>query len=304
MKILFMGTSTFAIPALKEIANHVHLVVTSPDRKSGRGMKLTPSPVKLIAHELGIDTLTPEKASSSSFVDIIKKESFDFAIVAAYGQILKPTLLNSTRNGFFNLHGSILPFYRGAAPIQRSIMNNDIKTGVTLMKMDEGMDTGDIIDIIETDIHQDDHCGYLYEKLAGLAGELASKWIDQLYHNTFPTQKQNHDIATYASKITKEDRFLQFKHTALHCYNQFRALSPKPGACIQTSLGDLSLIEIKPVKNVPSRTPGSILIDDHKLILFCKEHAVELIQVKMPGKKIITGIDFAKGYRINQSIFI
>ena len=169
MRIVYFGTSDFAVPALRALAEHVVLVVSQPDRPTGRGMKLQSSPVKKLALELGLPVETPEKARTPEFVEQVAAIGADVHVVAAYGQILSVKLLETAKNGGINLHGSILPAYRGAAPIQRSILNGDHETGVTLMQMDKGMDTGDMIAVAKTPIGPDETYGELQTRLSEIA---------------------------------------------------------------------------------------------------------------------------------------
>lgn len=244
MKIVYFGTSDFAVPALEKLAEHVVLVVTQPDRPSGRGMKLKSSPVKLKAQELGLPVETPEKARDPEFVEKIRALEADVHVVAAYGQILSTKLLETAKRGGINLHGSILPEYRGAAPIQRAIMDGKTETGVTLMQMDKGMDTGDIIDIVRTPIGPDETYGELHTRLADLASHQIEDWIDRIAAGDYPRIPQNHEEATYAAKITNEDRELRFDGEARSEYNRYRALSPTPGTFLQTSAGRLKPLKV------------------------------------------------------------
>ncbi|OWU65458.1 MAG: methionyl-tRNA formyltransferase [Armatimonadetes bacterium Cent15-Ar3] len=291
MKIVYFGTSDFAVPALEKLAKDVVLVITQPDRPSGRGMKLKASPVKLKAIELGLPVETPEKARDPEFVQKIQELEADVHVVAAYGQILSTKLLETATRGGINLHGSILPDYRGAAPIQRAIMDGKTETGVTLMQMDKGMDTGDIIDIVRTPIDPNETYGELHARLAQLAATQIEEWIERIAHGNYPRQVQDHDTATYASKITAEERELRFDAPATVEYNRLRGLSPSPGAFFQTDLGRIKIIESR-----PSNQDG-IGVFEHEghCHLGFQVGSLVLKQVQPEGRKPMSGSDWLRG---------
>ena len=291
MKIVYFGTSDFAVPALEKLAKDVVLVITQPDRPSGRGMKLKASPVKLKAIELGLPVETPEKARDTEFVQKIQELEADVHVVAAYGQILSTKLLETAKRGGINLHGSILPDYRGAAPIQRAIMDGKTETGVTLMQMDKGMDTGDIIDIVRTPIDPNETYGELHARLAQLAATQIEEWIERIADGNYPRQVQDHDIATYASKIAAEERELRFDAPATVEYNRLRGLSPSPGAFFQTDLGRIKIIESRPSKQDGS---GVFEHEGHCHLGF-QVGSLVLKQVQPEGRKPMTGSDWLRG---------
>ena len=294
MKIVYFGTSDFAVPALEKLANHIVLVVTQPDRPSGRGMKLKSSPVKLKAQELGLPVETPEKARDPEFVQKIQELEADVHVVAAYGQILSTKLLETAKRGGINLHGSILPEYRGAAPIQRAIMDGKTETGVTLMQMDKGMDTGDIIDIVRTPIGPDETYGELHSRLALLAANQIEDWIERIAAGNYPRQPQTHDQATYAAKISNEERELHLDRDARSEYNRFRGLSPSPGAFIQTELGTVKVIETGIEEPVEEALLGRLL--DAKLGTFTGRNGTwRLIQVQPSGGRVMSSQEWIRG---------
>jgi methionyl-tRNA formyltransferase len=291
LRIVYFGTSDFAVPALEKLAKDVVLVITQPDRPSGRGMKLKASPVKLKAIELGLPVETPEKARDPEFVQKIQELEADVHVVAAYGQILSTKLLETAKRGGINLHGSILPDYRGAAPIQRAIMDGKTETGVTLMQMDKGMDTGDIIDIVRTPIGPNETYGELHARLAQLAATQIEEWIERIADGNYPRQVQDHETATYASKITAEERELRFDEPATVEYNRLRGLSPSPGAFFQTDLGRIKIIESR-----PSNQDG-IGVFEHEghCHLGFQVGSLVLKQVQPEGRKPMSGSDWLRG---------
>ena len=214
MKLVFFGTGAFALPVLVALRDSVSLVVTQPDRPKGRGMKLQPSPIKLKALELGLAVESPGKSRSPEFVERIRSEAADALVVASYGQILSQAMLDSALRGGINLHGSLLPLYRGAAPIQRSILDGRTETGIALMQMDRGMDTGAVIEMIHTPIGQDETYIELQDRLALLAADLANAWMPKIVAGDYRTTPQNSDVATIAPKIEKSEAEMQFGNPA------------------------------------------------------------------------------------------
>lgn len=295
MRIVYFGTSEFAVPALKALADSVVLVVSQPDRPSGRGMKLQPSPVKKVAIELGLPVETPEKARNPEFVDQIAALQADVHVVAAYGQILSVKLLETAVRGGINLHGSILPQYRGAAPIQRAIYNGDPETGVTLMQMAKGMDTGDMIAITKTPIGPDETYGELHLRLADIARDLAVDWIDRIVAGDYPRTPQNEEEATYADKVDRAETELSFERPADQEYNRFRAFTPSPSVFIQTNQGRLKLKQAR--LNSATGTTGKILALNPLTVAF-QGGSLEWLTVQPEGKPEMSGTAWAAGKRL------
>lgn len=296
MRLAYFGTGSFALPTLAAMKNQISLVVTQPDRPTGRGMKLQPNEVKKLALDLGIPVLTPEKARAADFVQAIADEEFDALLVASYGQILSEKLLQSARRGGINLHGSILPAGRGAAPIQRSVMAGDSETGVTLMQMDRGMDTGDIIHIERTTIGSDETYGELQDRLALIAADLAVDWMPRIVAGDYTRIPQPEDGVTIAPKIAPEETALSAARDATEEYNRFRGLFPSYRPYFPTSAGRLRLLEIR--KSVISDSePGTIAAVKPLTIAF-RDGTLEFLTVQPEGKKPMSGSDFANGARL------
>lgn len=296
MRIVYFGTSEFAIPALKALKEHVVLVVCQPDRPSGRKMQLKPAPVKQAALELGLPVETPEKARDPEFVELIRNLEADVHVVAAYGQILSVKLLETAKRGGINLHGSILPKYRGAAPIQRAILNEEPETGVTLMQMDKGMDTGDMIDIVRTPIQPDETYGELQERLSHLAAEQISDWIERIVGGNYPRIPQDHDQATYAPKVDREERVINLNGVASREYARFKAFTPNPGTFIPLQDGTrLNLVETR--LGASSGEVGTLLSLD-PCVVSCALGSLVLLTVKPEGKPAMSGEDWARGRRL------
>jgi methionyl-tRNA formyltransferase len=295
MKIVYFGTSDFAVPALRVLAPQVILVVSQPDRPSGRGMKLKPSPVKAVALQLGIPVETPERARDAEFVETIAALRADIHVVAAYGQILSMRLLETATRGGVNLHGSILPRYRGAAPIQRAIFEGETETGVTLMQMAKGMDTGDMIDIVRTPIHPDETYGELQERLSVLAASQVGDWIERLVAGDYPREVQDETLATYAPKIDRAETELSFTRSAGTEYRRFRAFTPNPSCFINTSLGRLKVTAARLATEVGE--PGAIL-SLTPLVVGFREGALQFDEVQPEGKPRLSASDWANGQRL------
>ncbi len=289
MRIVYFGTADFAVPALQAVARNVVCVVSQPDRPSGRGLKLSPSPVKSAARALGLPVETPERARNPEFVELIRSLEPDFLLVAAYGQILSVALLESARKGGINLHGSILPKYRGAAPIQRCVEAGDTETGVSLMQMDKGMDTGDIIAIEKLPICPTETSGELQIRLAALAAEMAQQWAMRLATGEYSRSPQNHALATHAAKVTKADAELRFGEAIEVIYDRYRAFTPAPGAWMITRFGRLKIS-----KSERTDSTGAGVIN-------FVGGALNLIEVQPEGRARMSGADFFRGLHIQHS---
>ena len=208
MNIVFMGTPEFALPTLKTLHHSSHSilsVITQPDRPKGRGQKLLVPPTKQVALDFHLPVLQPETVNSPEFIDLLSSNRPDAIIVVAFGQILSETFLKIPKRFCINLHSSLLPKYRGAAPIHRSILNGDTRTGVTTMIMDKGMDTGDILLMKETPIHETDNAQTLHDTLSEMGGTLVLETLKRLEENTLLPTPQDHGHATYAPKLKKEE---------------------------------------------------------------------------------------------------
>lgn len=292
MKIVYFGTSDFAVPALQALADHVILVVSQPDRPSGRGMKMQSSPVKKAASNLGLRVETPEKARVPEFVEMVAALEADVHVVAAYGQILSLKLLETAKYGGINLHGSILPAYRGAAPIQRCILNGDTETGVTLMQMDKGMDTGDMIDIARTQIAPDETYGELQARLSFIAKDLASNWIERLATGNYPRIPQDNEKATYANKIDRLETELDVNRSGHEEYNRFRAFTPSPSVFLNSVHGRLK-VKMARLERIDS-PPGQVVSLNPLTVSFAGT-SLALNTVQPDGKPAMTGAAWALG---------
>lgn len=299
MRLVFFGTSAFAVPALQRLKDDVVLVVTQPDRPSGRGMETKPSDVKRAASQLGLPAETPEKCRDKAFIESLKALAPDAFVVASYGQILSKALLEVPKRGSVNLHASLLPKYRGAAPIQHAILNGETETCVTVMMMDEGMDTGDIVATQGTPIGPDETKGELHDRLALTAAELAARWLPKIIAGDFPRTPQDSTKATYAPKVTKGDAELHFDLPADKEFDRYRAFTPAPGAWVDTKLGPLKLRKVsKGGRASPQAAPGTVVSTKPFEVAFA-EGSLVLVTVQPEGRKAVAGEDFANGARLS-----
>lgn len=304
MKIVFFGTADFACPALRKLARHpsseVVGVVTQPDRAKGRAGKLTPSPIKLLALNLHCKVLQPESLKSPAFLSQLKYFRADFNVVAAYGKILQREILDLPQYGSFNIHASLLPKYRGAAPIQRAIIDGCDETGVTIMKMDEGLDTGDIVLQQSTHIRDTDHVQTLHDRLAELGAEFIIEALAQVVSSKARFIPQDNKVASYAQKITRGDELIFWETSKRHVWNQIRALYPGPGAyCYLSTEKGAKMVKllVADFERFVSGKPGEIIkIDKQGIHIAASKGAVVVKELQIEGKKKMSAPEFLRGY--------
>jgi methionyl-tRNA formyltransferase len=306
-----MGTPELARVSLEELlkdhALEVVGVVTQPDRPSGRDLKMTLSPVKSLALKHGVPVLQPERARNQSFLEQLRAWGSELIVVAAYGQILPKSILELPPHGCINVHTSLLPRYRGAAPIQWAILNGDAESGVTIMKMDEGMDTGPIISQQKTPIAAEDNAQTLHDRLAKLGAELLVRTIPDYIRGKLKPEPQPAEGITYTKKIRKEDGLIDWRQPARVIWNRVRAFVPWPGAFTRLP-GTNELLKIWDARVSPgsgSAEPGKILRADKQGILVgCGEGALELCHLQRQGGRRMSARDFLAGnaLRAGQSL--
>ncbi|OWZ84164.1 methionyl-tRNA formyltransferase [Natranaerobius trueperi] len=308
MKIIFMGTPDFAVPILEKLAktdNTIQRVITQPDRKKGRGKALQPPPVKKCATELGLTVCQPEKVSNQNFIDELKELDPDLIVTAAYGQILPREILEIPNYDAINVHASLLPKYRGAAPIHRAVINGEDITGVTIMKMSEKMDAGDILNYQKILINKNDNSGNIFNKILDVAPSLLVDTVEQFKRDEIVAKKQDDSRATYAPKLTKVDERLNFKDSmAEQIYNQVRGLNPWPGAYTYVRDKRLKVWESELLEeiNEHNNNLGSIVaVSDNGPVIQCKSGKIILTKVQLQGKKPISGSDFVRGFHIKEN---
>ncbi|MBR6916297.1 MAG: methionyl-tRNA formyltransferase [Clostridia bacterium] len=299
VRILFMGTPEIAAATLNALAAHdgVRVIgaVTQPDRKKGRGMRFVPSEVKTLATELGIPVFQPETLKDGAFAETLSSLDPDLIIVTAYGKILPPYIIDYPRFGCVNAHASILPKYRGAAPINRAVMDGERETGVTAMYMDEGLDTGDIILTLTTPIGDDDTAGTVHDRLAVLAGDAMCRVADMTRAGCVPRTPQPAEGATYAAKITKEDCFIDFTKTAREVRDLIRGLSPFPGAVTTLPSGRLLKVTRASIFQERKGVPGEVVGTDGAIRVACADGSVDFTEVIPEGKGRMDAASFVRG---------
>ena len=303
MNIVFMGTPEFALPTLRKIYNSSHSiisVITQPDRPKGRGQIKVASPIKNFAIENNIPLLQPENVNAENFIQSLLENRPDYIIVVAFGQILREPLLKVPKQFCVNLHSSLLPKYRGAAPINRSILNGDVCSGVTTMVMDKGMDTGDILLIRETSIEKDDDAKSLHDKLAEQGGKLVLETLARLEKNDLLPTPQNSDLASYAPKLKKEESLIDWEMPANNILNKIRGLTPWPGTYTLFNGKRLCILKSEVIKGEPSDCPGYIeRITDSGIEVGTGEKRLKITELKPEGKKAMPVKSFLSGYKIN-----
>mgnify|MGYP006273715735 CR=1 FL=1 len=297
LRLAFMGTPEFAAASLAEIVGAGHevaAVYTQPPRRRGRGQAETKTPVHELAEQFGLPVFTPETFRDEDVLAAFEALELDAACVVAYGQILPERALNAPRLGCLNLHASLLPRWRGAAPVQRAIMAGDEVTGVQIMQMEAGLDTGPVLISEVVPIAETDTAGTLHDRLMTTGALLWPRTLAALERGSLTAQAQDEDGVTYANKITAEDRRIDWTKPAGAVADQIRGLSPVPGAFFEIP-GDTP-VRVKAHFAAPERgegEPGEVL--DDALLIACGRGAVRLTRVQREGKGVVDGADFARG---------
>ena len=309
MRIVFMGTPDFAKESLEAVYNAGHeilTVVTNPDRPQGRGMKLKPSPVKEVALEKGLNVMQPEKVrKNEEFINEIKNLNPDVICVVAYGKILPKEILEIPRLGCINVHGSLLPKYRGAAPIQWAVLNGDEETGITTMYMDEGMDTGDMILKEKVEISEDETTGELWDRLSMVGGELLVKTLKEIENGTAPRVKQGEEF-TLAPMLDKKMAKIDWENkTAREIKNLVRGLNPIMGAYTFLNGKKIKLWKVDVVdsnEDDSSLKNGTVIESNPKEGLFIKtkEGTIKVLEIQGENAKRMEIGDFLRGNKINK----
>lgn len=296
LKVVFMGTPEFAVPILKMLNDNTNvvLVVSQPDKEVGRKKILTPTPVKEYALKHNIEVYQPTKLKDD--INTIIRKNPDIIITCAYGQILPKHLLINPNYGCINVHASLLPEYRGGAPIHRCLMNGEEKTGVTIMYMAESLDTGNIINSKEYDISLEDDVGTLHQKLSVLGADLLLKTLPKILEGTNFDIPQDNEFATYAYNITREDEHLHFNKTSKEVWNHVRALSPWPLSYTIIDNVEVKIIKCHIGEKVSELSPGTIsVLNKKELGIQTNDGVIYLDRVKPFGKKEMDVTDFING---------
>lgn len=314
MKIVYMGTAEFAKKPLEKLLktkNEISLVITNEDKPYGRGKKLKPSCIKEVALENRIEVLTPKslkKEEGKILLERLKEISPDIIVVCAYGKILPKEIIEVAKCGTINIHGSLLPEYRGAAPIQRAVLDGKEKTGVTIMYIDESLDTGDIILKEEVEIKKEDTTDTMFEKLSEIGSELLIKAIEKIEEGTVKRTKQDDSIATYAEILKKEEAYISFEDTSKEILNKVRGMN---GALTAKAIFEnkiykiyeIEIVEDNKIKKIEkennvsltSLEPGKYLITKNNIYVKSGDGVIELKKIQAPNKKKMSVHDFLLG---------
>ena len=297
MRVIFMGTPDFAVPTLDALvaAGHqVVLVVSQPDRPAGRGQQLQSPPVITRARELGLPTSQPRAVRSGSFPERIASLQADVAVVIAYGRLLTQELLDAPRFGAVNLHASLLPAWRGAAPIQASLLAGDTFTGVSAQRMELGLDTGPILVERRIAVAPDETGGSLHDRLAEMSAVVAIQALDLVEHAT--PSPQDDAAASWAPKLDRESGRVLWEEPSVAVERRVRAMTPWPGGWVPWGKGPLKLLQVKAVDG--QGAPGTVLVAGDRLVVACGQGALELLRVCAPGRKPVSGADLVNGLHL------
>jgi methionyl-tRNA formyltransferase len=309
MRIVYMGTPEFAEVALRAIneafPGEIVGVVSRVDTPKNRGHQMTPPPVKKTALELGLPVYQPLNLKAENFEETLKEWNPDIIVVAAYGRILPKYVLDYPKYGCINIHGSILPRYRGAAPIQRAIMAGETEIGVTIMQMEEGLDTGDMILKGSFEITENDNYGDIHDRLATLGGSLCVDAMKKIFAGEATYEKQDDSLSNYAHKIEKADRAIDFTASTAEIVNKIRAFAPIPGAEAKLPSGKVKITSAKAISEEPTGEAGTVSALSAKgaglLVINTVDGKLSIEKLIPEGKKEMTAGDFIRGRRITET---
>lgn len=307
MKLVFMGTPDFAVPCLEELIKAGHEIVgvfTQPDKPVGRKRVMTPPPVKVCAEKNGITVYQPDSVRTEESLSLMKELNPDCVVVVAYGKIIPSDMLKLPKFGFVNVHGSLLPKYRGAAPIQWSIIDGEKKTGVTTMQMDDGIDTGDMLEVSETEIGENETAGELFDRLAEMGGKLIVSSLSKLEKGELTPIPQDHEKSNYAKIISKEMALIDFNMSAENVFNLIRGFNPWPIA--YTIIGDkrLKVFAAEKIGSVNGKA-GEVLSSDGTLtVAFGDGNGLKFTDVQLEGSKRMSATEMLKGRPIEKGTIL
>jgi methionyl-tRNA formyltransferase len=303
MRLVFLGTPAFAVSTLEQIvaAGHeVLLVVTQPDRPRGRGRETAAPPVKEAAIRLGLPVYQPERVRRPEAMERLRSLAPEIMVVVGYGQIIPQAIINLAPRGIVNVHGSLLPKYRGAAPIQWAIANGETRTGITTMQIDAGLDTGDMLLKAETEIAPGENAIELSKRLAGMGARLLVETLDGLLARTIVPVQQNSSEATYAPILKKEDGLIDWSQPALVIHNRVRGFQPWPGAYTRFRGQTLDIWKSRCRPEETAMHPGRF-VRLKPAVVACGSGSLELVEVQLEGRKRVSAADFANGQRLNEN---
>jgi len=300
LRIVFMGTPDFACPTLTRLIERgedLIAVVTQPDRPKGRGQKLLPPPVKVIAEAHGIPVLQPLKVRAPEVVAQIRELKPDLIVVVAFGQILPQSLLDIPRHGCINIHASLLPRYRGAAPLNWCLINGETETGITTMMMDAGLDTGDMLVKRSIPIGPDEDAQSLHDRLSLLGADTIDETLDRLLAGTLTREKQDDSLSCYAPMLKKEDGRIDWAREPQQIKNLVRGFTPWPGAYTSLESKTLKLYKVSVAEG--SGTPGEVIATGKDgIIVACGSGSIRIEELQLEGRKRLSAAEFLAGYRL------
>jgi len=300
-KIAFLGTPEFAVPILRSIIENgykILCVFSQPPRKSHRGQKINKSPVNILSEEFGIQIKTPNKIEDE--LEFIKSLNLDIAIVVAYGQIIPEQILKLSKKGFINIHASLLPKWRGAAPIQRSLINMDKNTGISIMKINQKLDEGPVCNKYQINILENENAKSLSERLSKLASEKIIENINEILNENIKFDEQDHNQATYAKKIEKSEGKINWNDTAEKILAKINGLFPKPGAWFKFQNQRYKILKA----NLSKKTGKIGEIIDKDLTISCGLNSIKVIEIQREGKKSQLAEDFLLGSKLKEGIVL
>jgi methionyl-tRNA formyltransferase len=301
MRLIFAGTPAVALPALDAIHQSHHdlmAVVTRPDAPAGRGRRLVRSPAAAWADERGIEVLTPAKPRDEDFLERLRDMAPDCAPVVAYGALVPPVALAIPVHGWVNLHFSLLPAWRGAAPVQHAVLHGDEVTGASVFQLEEGLDTGPVFGSVTEEIRPTDTAGALLDRLARTGASLLVAVLDAIEKQTVRAEPQPLDGISHAPKITAEDARVRWDDPAFAVDRRIRACTPAPGAWTTFREDRIKLGRVRPVGNAPQLQPGDLLVERHQVLVGTATTPVQLGEVRAAGKKPMAATDWARGLRV------
>jgi methionyl-tRNA formyltransferase len=306
MRLVFLGTPAFAVPTLLRMAESGHqvlAVVTQPDRPRGRGQHPSPPPVKEAAARMGLPVYQPERIRLPEAVEFLRALAAEAMVVVGYGQIIPQSVIDLAPLGIVNVHASLLPKYRGAGPVQWAILNGETRTGVTTMRIDAGLDTGDMLLQTETEIGPDENAVELAQRLAAMGAELLVETLAGLAAGSIVPQKQDSSQATWARLLKKEDGLIDWSQPAQSIHNRVRGLQPWPGAYTTFRGQTLHVWKTRVHTSVDTadRSVCATFRSLKPLVVSCGSSALELLEVQIEGRKRISAADFANGQRLAEN---
>ncbi|NLW23166.1 MAG: methionyl-tRNA formyltransferase [Tissierellia bacterium] len=306
MNIVFMGSPGFAVPALESLyeeGHNISLVITQKDKPRGRGKKMHPTPIKAKALELNLEVYQPDSVNSPECIDRLKEINPDCIVVVAFGQILKKEILELPKFGCINIHASLLPKYRGAAPINWAIINGEKKTGVTIMEMDEGLDTGDILKVKEITIGDEDDSQSIHDKLSLVGSRLIIETLKDIKEGKITKIPQDHSLASYAPMLTKEIGRIDWNDTGDNIVNLIRGLKPWPSAYMIYEGKNVKIHQVEKIEKFSDEENGRVVkVSDDGIYVNCSDACIVIKELQFPGKKKLKVSDYLRGNRFNDNI--